>query len=118
VCDRRHVSWCRAQTAIKIYSSRGLRGWPPPFHALAPAGFGAGHRIGNETLAAGGLIAAATQRAACGDAGKFPSVELQLAVDDDLVPTSGKLIGLDVSGVVGDGGGVEDGDVRQESRLQ
>jgi hypothetical protein len=55
----------------------------------------------------GCVIPAATKGAPGGDAGEFPAVVFQLTIDDDVVDACRELIGLDVSGMVDDRGGIE-----------
>lgn len=59
-------------------------------------------------------IPTATKDAPGGDPRAFSSFILQLTVDDDEVDARRKLIGLDVSGVVDDRCGIENGDVREK----
>jgi hypothetical protein len=60
-------------------------------------------------------IPASSKGAPCSDSDEFALVIHQLTIDDDIVDPGRNLIGPDVGSVVKNGGGVEDGDVREES---
>jgi hypothetical protein len=54
----------------------------------------------------------------CLDSGEFPAVVFQLTIHENVVNARRKLVVFSVGSVVNDGGGIEDGDVREISGLQ
>ena len=74
--------------------------------------------LSRESSVVGWAIPTASKGAPGSDAGEFPSIIFQLTIDDDVVNARRKLIGFGVGSVVDDRDGVEDGNVRKESRLQ
>jgi len=60
----------------------------------------------------------ATQDPACGDAGEFPVLIFNLAVDDGVVDALGELVGLRESGMVDDGLRIKDGYVGKVAGFQ